>query len=96
MPWLTVPFQQSSVRAELAQLYGIRGIPTLLLLDNNGHVITMDARTKLAEDPLAQVCPNDSTLHSTAYLYKIIKQIDAIILHLMNSHLRVLNPSYTI
>ncbi|KAK9876013.1 hypothetical protein WA026_011130 [Henosepilachna vigintioctopunctata] len=57
MPWLVVPFQQSAVRAELAQLYGIRGIPTLLLLDTNGHVITMDARTELAEDPLAQNFP---------------------------------------
>ncbi|XP_030747413.1 nucleoredoxin-like [Sitophilus oryzae] len=57
MPWLTIPFQQASVRAELAQLYGIRGIPTLLLLDSNGHVITMDARTELIEDPLAQNFP---------------------------------------
>lgn len=55
MPWLSVPFQQASVRAELAQLYGIRGIPTLLLLDSNGHVITMDGRSEIVEDPLAQV-----------------------------------------
>lgn len=58
MPWLAVPYQQTAIRAELAQLYGIRGIPTLLLLDNNGHVITMDARTELAEDPMAQVRAN--------------------------------------
>lgn len=57
MPWVAVPFQQSAVRAELAQLYGIRGIPTLLLLDSNGHIITMDARTELAEDPSAQYFP---------------------------------------
>ncbi|CAH0549111.1 unnamed protein product [Brassicogethes aeneus] len=57
MPWLMVPFQQTAVRAELAQLYGIRGIPTLLLLDSNGHVITMDARTELIEDPTAQNFP---------------------------------------
>lgn len=55
MPWLAIPWQQIAVRAELAQLYGIRGIPTLLLLDRNGHLITMDARTELAEDPMAQV-----------------------------------------
>ncbi|KAJ3618984.1 hypothetical protein MTP99_005777 [Tenebrio molitor] len=57
MPWLIVPWQQAAVRAELAQLYGIRGIPTLLLLDRNGHIITMDARTELAEDPMAQNFP---------------------------------------
>ncbi|KAG5873758.1 hypothetical protein JTB14_008328 [Gonioctena quinquepunctata] len=57
MPWLVVPFQQTAVRAELAELFGIRGIPTLLLLDSNGHIITMDARTELAEDPLAQYFP---------------------------------------
>lgn len=55
MPWLCIPWQQAGVRAELAELYGIRGIPTLLLLDSNGHVITMDARTEIADDPLAQV-----------------------------------------
>lgn len=55
MPWLSVPFQQTAVRAELAELYGIRGIPTLLLLDNNGHIITRDARTELADDPLVEV-----------------------------------------
>ncbi|KAJ8921255.1 hypothetical protein NQ315_013727 [Exocentrus adspersus] len=57
MPWLTIPFQQTAVRAELAELYGIRGIPTLLLLDNNGHIITRNARTELADDPLAQNFP---------------------------------------
>ncbi|XP_031348077.1 nucleoredoxin-like [Photinus pyralis] len=57
MPWLAIPWQQISIRAELAQLYGIRGIPTLLLLDRNGHLITMDARTELAEDPVAQNFP---------------------------------------
>lgn len=55
MPWLSIPWQQATVRAELAQLYAIRGIPTLLLLDSNGHIITMDARAEMAEDPLAQV-----------------------------------------
>ncbi|XP_017780536.1 PREDICTED: nucleoredoxin-like [Nicrophorus vespilloides] len=57
MPWLAVPFQQSGIRTELAQFYGIRGIPTLLLLDRNGHLITMDARTELVEDPQAQNFP---------------------------------------
>lgn len=57
MPWLAVPWQQAAVRAELAQLYGVRGIPTLLLVDGNGHVITHDARTELIEDPLAQNFP---------------------------------------
>lgn len=55
MPWLAIPWQQTAIRAELAELYAIRGIPTLLLLDSNGHVITMDARAELAEDPIAQV-----------------------------------------
>lgn len=55
MPWLAIPWQQAAIRAELAQLYAIRGIPTLLLLDSNGHVITTDARAELAEDPSAQV-----------------------------------------
>lgn len=55
MPWLTVPYQHTAVRAELAQLYAVRGIPTLLLVDGNGHVVTHDARTEMQDDPKAQV-----------------------------------------
>lgn len=62
MPWLAVPYQQTAIRTELAQLYCIRGIPTLLLLDSNGHVITTDGRTELAEDPMAQVGQNANKL----------------------------------
>lgn len=79
MPWLCLPFQQSAIRAELAQLYGIRGIPTLLLLDSNGHVITMDARTEVAEDPMAQV--NDS---NTVLLQLIIKSTIFELIKLLN------------
>lgn len=57
MPWLAVPFQQAAIRSELAQLYAVRGIPTLLLLDGNGHVITMEGRSELADDPLAKNFP---------------------------------------
>lgn len=71
MPWLIVPWQQAAVRAELAQLYGIRGIPTLLLLDRNGHIITTDARTELAEDPMAQVIPPNNLKININLFYRI-------------------------
>ena len=34
----------------LSALYGVKGIPTLVLLDEDGHVITTDARNKIPQD----------------------------------------------
>ncbi|XP_018335019.1 nucleoredoxin-like [Agrilus planipennis] len=57
MPWLAVPWRRTNIRTELAQLFGVRGIPTLLLIDSNGHLITYDARQDVTEDPQGQNFP---------------------------------------
>ena len=43
MPWLAVPFNDSQ-RSELKQEFNIRGIPTLIVLDSNGKIISTQAR----------------------------------------------------
>ncbi|KAI4455007.1 nucleoredoxin [Holotrichia oblita] len=57
MPWLCIPWQQADVRTELSDLYNICFVSTLVLLDSNGHVITMDGKAELTADPLAQNFP---------------------------------------
>lgn len=52
MNWLAIPQEvaQGSVGKKLSEMYKVKGIPTLVLLDEVGQVITTDARNKLPRD----------------------------------------------
>ncbi|PVD37460.1 hypothetical protein C0Q70_00050 [Pomacea canaliculata] len=51
MPWLTVGFG-SDVKTTLGEKYGLRGIPTLILVDGlTGETIASDGRQKIDADP---------------------------------------------
>ena len=45
MPWKALPFEQREVKAKLASVFGIQGIPTLLVFDNEGNLVTADGRS---------------------------------------------------
>ncbi|CAL8334979.1 unnamed protein product [Boreogadus saida] len=51
MPWLAVPYSDEARRSRLNRLYGIQGIPTLILLDAEGHMITRQGRVEVLNDP---------------------------------------------
>ncbi|KAM7487305.1 hypothetical protein LguiB_024789 [Lonicera macranthoides] len=40
MPWLAVPFSDSETRSRLDDLFEVRGIPNLVILNENGNVLT--------------------------------------------------------
>lgn len=42
MPWLAIPFSDSEMRSRLDELFHVRGIPHLALLDESGKVVTED------------------------------------------------------
>ncbi|KAK7313094.1 hypothetical protein VNO77_37494 [Canavalia gladiata] len=42
MPWLAIPFSDSETRSGLYELFHVRGIPHLTLLDETGKVVTKD------------------------------------------------------
>jgi nucleoredoxin len=46
MPWIAVPFD-SDTREMLGDIYGVQGIPTLIIFDNNGKLIDNNARSTL-------------------------------------------------
>ena len=46
MPWLAVPFDDSQ-SSELKREFNIRGIPTLIVLDSNGRIISTQARREV-------------------------------------------------
>lgn len=51
MPWLALPFSLRDLKASLSKKYKVRGIPTLVLIDENGKTITKDGRSAVTGDP---------------------------------------------
>ncbi|XP_031824598.1 nucleoredoxin [Sarcophilus harrisii] len=50
MPWLAVPYADEARRSRLNRLYGIQGIPTLIVLDPQGEMITRQGRVEVLND----------------------------------------------
>ncbi len=46
MPWLALPHGGAQAAA-LSQRYGVRGIPTLIVIDGNGNTISVNARSEI-------------------------------------------------
>lgn len=49
MPWLAIPFSDSEMRSRLDELFHVRGIPHLALLDESGKVVTEDGVDIISE-----------------------------------------------
>ena len=49
MPWLALPFSARQEKEDLSDLYGIRGIPSLIILDNEGRLVDSDGRASFEE-----------------------------------------------
>mmetsp|Transcript_12155 Transcript_12155/g.28843 ORF Transcript_12155/g.28843 Transcript_12155/m.28843 type:complete len:262 (-) Transcript_12155:48-833(-) len=52
MPWLALPFELAAgqLGQVLGDKYGVKGIPSLVLIDDLGQTITTDARNKIPAD----------------------------------------------
>ncbi|KPA80475.1 tryparedoxin (TXN1) [Leptomonas pyrrhocoris] len=58
MPWLAVPFAQSSVVQELTKHFSVESIPTLIGVDaDTGKVVTTSARAMVVKDPEGEKFP---------------------------------------
>ena len=51
MPWKALPFVDRARKDALSAKFGVQGIPTLVLLDQHGNVITLDGRSALMSKP---------------------------------------------
>lgn len=51
MPWLALPFANRDIKAALSAKYKVQGIPSLVVLDNQGKTITTAGRGKVSSDP---------------------------------------------
>jgi len=57
MPWLALPFGDRALNAKLSSTYHVSGIPTLVLLDASGKLISTDGRSKVMSDPTGKWVP---------------------------------------
>jgi len=57
MPWLALPFSDRKTQAQLSSKFKVQGIPTLVILDSEGKVITSDGRSEVSGDPKAERFP---------------------------------------
>ena len=51
MPWLALPYNQRERKDNLSSQHGVSGIPSLVLLDRQGNVITTNGRSVVLSDP---------------------------------------------
>jgi len=49
-PWLALPFNERTLKQKLSQRFGVRGIPTLVLLDKDRSIITTEGRAAVMDD----------------------------------------------
>ena len=57
MPWAALPFADRDRKNILSAKFGVRGIPTLVVLGTTGELITTKAREKVSEDPTGAEFP---------------------------------------
>jgi len=51
MPWLALDFEDRKRKAQLSGMFGVRGIPALVIVDKDGSVITKEGRGAVSSDP---------------------------------------------
>merc|ERR1719335_1141446 len=55
--WLAIPWAKSAERADLDSLFGVTGIPCLVIVDEHGRVINKNARGLVDSDPTGECFP---------------------------------------
>merc|ERR1711904_380120 len=51
MPWLALDFADRQRKTQLSGMFGVRGIPALVIVDKDGSVITTNGRGAVSSDP---------------------------------------------
>ncbi len=51
MPWLSLDYANRDLKGTLGQAFSVTGIPTLVWVDKDGSVITLDGRKKVVQEP---------------------------------------------
>jgi nucleoredoxin len=57
MPWLSLPYEKRKEKELLSDAFGVQGIPSFVVLNSDGTVITTEGRAKVMSDPKGDHLP---------------------------------------
>jgi len=57
MPWTALPYDARAAKDKLSKKFKVSGIPSLIVLDEDGTLITADGRSAVSEDPTGEDFP---------------------------------------
>jgi nucleoredoxin len=57
MPWQALPYEKREEKTKLSEAFGVQGIPSFVVLNNDGTVITTEGRGKIMADPKGETLP---------------------------------------
>jgi len=58
MPWLALPYAKRTEKELLSDTFGVRGIPSFVVLRPDGTVVSTDGRSKIMSDPKGENLPD--------------------------------------
>merc|ERR1712113_1281828 len=58
MPWLALPYAKRAEKELLSDSFGVQGIPSFVVLNPDGTVLTTDGRSKVMSDPKGESLPD--------------------------------------
>merc|ERR1712217_212311 len=58
MPWLALPYAKRAEKELLSDSFGVQGIPSFVVLNPDGTVLTTDGRSKVMGDPTGATLPD--------------------------------------
>jgi len=57
MPWLALPYERRKEKELLSDTFGVQGIPSFVVLNPDGTLLTTEGRAKLTSDPKGENLP---------------------------------------
>jgi nucleoredoxin len=57
MPWLALEYSDRKRKEQLSNLFGVRGIPSVVIIDKDGSVISKEGRAAIGGDPTGAEFP---------------------------------------
>jgi len=72
MPWKALEFSQRDTKKNLGKVFDVSGIPALILLDENGKLLTTDGRTAIMASPLEKLRTFEADKAETAAKLEVI------------------------
>jgi len=56
-PWLALDYNERTLKEKLSRHFGVSGIPSFVIIDKDGSVITKDGRAAVSNDPTGDEFP---------------------------------------